>query len=179
MEACYEGVMYHKHMKIVRHIFETYLSVVENSVGSNMFRHVWADFDGKRRDTMNGGETSCAFFVSGVLAMFNVIEKAHAVVPSVVDDMVKSGWRKVGKPLKGDVLVWEDLISAPGEPAMPHIGFYVGDEKAISTSWHVKTPILHDYLCRDFEERQIVAIYRGKHLMPDNLKVIEEEIKQV
>lgn len=166
-------------MKIVRHVFETYLSVIEGSVGTNMFRHVWADFDGERRDTMNDGGTSCAFYVSGVLAMFNVIEKPSSTIQSVVDNILKAGWQKVEEPEAGDVIIWEPKVYPPVEEAQEHIGFYVRSEKAISTSWRTKTPILHDYMFRDYEERKIVGIYRGKHLMPDDIKVIEEEQKQV
>lgn len=153
--------------------------MIKGSVGSNAYQHIWADFDGIRKDTMEDGRASCAFFVSGILAMFNVIDKYHSIVPNVVEAMIKAGWQKVEAPKAGDVLVWDDKVVESGEPAVPHMGFYIGEEKAVSNSASSRAPAVHDYLFRDHEERQIIAIYRGKHLMPDDEKIVEESQKQV
>lgn len=161
-------------MKITRHIFETYVSMIEGSVGSNMFRHFWADFDEERRDTMQDGWTSCAFFVSSVLTIFKAIDGPHSTVISTEEALEKTGWQKVTEPEAGDVLVWEPRQATSEDPEMDHIGFYVGDEMAVSTSWRARTPVKHDYMYRDGAQRAITAIYRGKSLMPDNIKTIDD-----
>lgn len=158
-------------MKITRFVFENYLAMINNSVGTNMFRNYYADFDGVRRDTMNDGETSCAFYVSAVLTIFGAFKSTSSTVTGVVNKLEEAGWQKVDTPEPGDVLVWEKMVYDDEEHE--HIGFYVGDEKAISTSAKAKTPIKHDWLFRDSEERKITAIYRGKHLMPNDIKIIE------
>jgi hypothetical protein len=57
---------------------------------------------------------------------------------------------------------------------MPHIGFYIGNERAISNSSTQRVPIEHDWRFRETRERTVTAIYRGKHLMPDNIKIVED-----
>lgn len=162
-------------MKIERHIFDTYLAVVRGSIGSNMFRHTYASFDGEQRDTMEDGWKSCAFHVSAILKMFGAIDKTHSTVASTVEALKAANWQAVDidKPQPGDVLVWDKLVLEPGDEPVDHIGFYVGDNKAISNSWRARTPIEHDWLCRDHVERPVVAIYRGQHLMPDDIKHID------
>lgn len=138
-----------------------------------MFRNYYADFDGVRRDTMNDGETSCAFYVSAVLTIFGAFNCTSSTVMGVVKKLEEAGWEKVDTPEPGDVLVWEK-VAFNGEEH-EHIGFYVGDEEAISTSTSLKTPVRHDWLFRDHAERKITSIYRGKHLMPDNVKIVEDK----
>lgn len=158
-------------MKITRFVFENYLAMINNSVGTKMFRNYYADFDGERRDTMNDGEISCAFYVSGILTIFGVIDSTSSTVEGLAKKLEETGWQKVETPEPGDVLVWEKKIFDNEEHA--HTGFYIGEEKAISTSVKTKTPTKHDWLSRDNEERKITAIYRGKHLMPNDIKIIE------
>lgn len=158
-------------MKITRFIFENYLAMINNSVGTSMFRNYYADFEGVRKDTMNNGETSCAFYVSGILTIFGVISNTSSTVEGLVKKLEETGWQKVDNPETGDVLVWEKIIFDNEDHA--HIGFYIGEEKAISTNTKAKTPVKHDWLFRDYKERKITAIYRGRNLMPDNIKIIE------
>lgn len=160
-------------MVITRHIFDTYLSVIEGSVGANMFRHFWADFDGELRDTMQDGWTSSAFFVSSILMMFSTITSLSSTVKSLEEKLVENNWKQVKTPEAGDILIWEESKPTPKDLAMAHVGFYIGEKRAISASWRAKTPIEHDWLFRESKERKIVSIYRGKHLMPDNIKTLQ------
>ena len=138
-----------------------------------MFRHFWADFDNQERDTMEDGWKSCAFFVTSLLTMFGALDRPHSTVKSSIEALEKYGWQKVTEPKPGDVLIWEDTKPTPDDEAVPHVGFYIGQEQAVSTSWQQKTPIKHDWLFRDFTERAVTVIYRGKHLMPDDIKITE------
>jgi hypothetical protein len=144
--------------------------MVNNSIGTNMFRNFYADFDGTRRDTMQDGEVSGAFFVSSILTIFNAIKKPSSTVESVIANMQEAGWEEVDNPEAGDVLVWEKIV-VDGEE-YPQIGFYVGEDMAISVSSKMKSPFKHDWKYRDYSERSVTTIYRGKHLMPDDIKEI-------
>jgi hypothetical protein len=57
-------------------------------------------------------------------------------------DLVESGWQLVDQPQTGDVLIWE----AQGFDAGPqeHIGFSIGNGRAVSLSWQEKVPVEHD-----------------------------------
>lgn len=161
-------------MTIERDIFRTYLSVIKGSVGTNMFRHFYARIDGEETDTMEDGLKACAFYVSSVLAVFGVLDKPHSLVSSLVAAIEKAGWQKVESgPEPGDVLVWEPARPTPEDEPIDHIGFYIGEERAISNLWRERTPGEHDWLFRGSSERQVVAIYRGKHLMPVDVKTVE------
>jgi len=122
---------------------KTYIQVLHNSVGSNLFRNFYVKSPEKGEfDALDDGENSCAFFVSSVLVIFKRLKAVHGTVESTIKDLVDSGWVEVGKPKAGDVLVWEAVQFDDG--LKEHIGFSVGNDKAISVSWKKKTPIEHD-----------------------------------
>lgn len=127
---------------------ETLLAMIRNSVGTNQYRNVFIlGSNGEIEDATLDGALSCASFVSGVLAGIGLIDRGHATVASTVANLEKAGWSKIelGKDLvAGDVLVWEKQLS-DGENSHNHIGFYIGDGRAISNSESQKTPIEHDW----------------------------------
>ncbi len=147
--------------KPVRRYFKTYMQVIHNSIGSNLFRNFYVhtgesgDFD-----ALDDGNNSCAFFVSAILVLFKQLEGIHGTVEGTVNDLLVSGWVEVDKPQEGDVLVWEARQFDDG--LKEHIGFSLGSDRAISTSWAKKTPIEHDL---NFGEsnRKLTRIFR----MPD------------
>lgn len=106
--------------------------MIENSVGTNMFRNLYAEVDGERKDLTRDGDVSCANFVSTVLHRFDLIKEPHVTVRGTERDMKNSGWEEIGEPRKGCVLVWEAADFGAGEKH-PHIGFYIGEESAVST----------------------------------------------
>ena len=124
--------------------FKTYLQVVRNAVGTSMFRNFYVQTaDGKEMDAMSDGSNSGAFFVSAILTLFHKLVGVHGTVSSTVKDLEKSDWEVVSKDdlQAGDVLVWEALKL---EGTMyTHIGFYVGDDRAISASWTEKKVVEH------------------------------------
>jgi hypothetical protein len=139
--------------------FKTMMKVVENSVGTNMFRNFYAHVDGVEQDVMRDGELSCAFFVSSILTMFGMIERIHGTVDGTVHDMVAQGWKKIDTMETGAVIVWEALIDGSGEKHK-HIGFVVGENTAISNNSIIKVPFKHSIdMSESGKPRKIEAIY--------------------
>lgn len=107
-------------------IIQTYLSMIRSSVGTTMFRHVFAEADGVRKDLLEDGQLSCAFYVSSMLSMFHLIGAQHTTVASTVKDLLEHGWREIVDPREGCVLVWESQVQKPGSGPHEHIGLYGG-----------------------------------------------------
>lgn len=124
---------------------KTYLQTIENSVGTEMFKHMYASVDGgQEQDILKNGELSCAFYVSSVLVIFDLIQELHTTVESTVEELIEAGWQKLSglesaKP--GAVIVWEGVEYSDGPHK--HIGFYLGDDQAISNSWSQGVPKSH------------------------------------
>jgi hypothetical protein len=137
---------------------KTYLGMITNSVGTEMFRNWYVETPEQGEfDAMQDGENSSAFFVSGLLKMLDKLAAIHGTVDSTVRDLQESGWQTVGQSMPGDVLIWE--AQRFGDRDQRHIGFYVGDGRAVSTSWTEKKVVVHDYKF-DAQNRQIMEIYR-------------------
>ena len=131
--------------KIVKPLLrDTYLAVINNSVGTAMFRNFYAEVDGVRSDIMRDGDLSCAFYVSAVLKMFGYISRLHGTVDGAVEDMRTSGWVDTKEPKPGDVIVWEKKKFDNGEEHN-HMGFYLGENKAISNSDRERVPVIHEF----------------------------------
>jgi hypothetical protein len=137
-------------------IQETYLAVLANSVGCNTFRTLYAEVAGVRQDITRDGELSCAFFVSSILKIFDWVKGVHGTVAGTVRDLEQSGWQVAPEPSPGTILVWEAQVDEAGE-THAHIGFYLGDQRAVSNSSKERTPQQHHYTYHD--SRKIVAIY--------------------
>lgn len=146
--------MQNNKQKITPLIFDTYLVVIKNSVGSKLFRNFYAKVNGKKTDIMRNGELSCAFYISSVLALFKFIKKVHGTVDSTVKDLKESGWTQVSKPKIGSVLVWERIDFEDGD-AHKHIGFFVGGNKAISNSYKLGYPVEHNW---DFNDKRKIDL---------------------
>ena len=123
---------------------ESYIKAIMNSVGSNLFRNLFASVNGKKKDILEDGALSCAAYVSSILYLFKLIADTHATVKGTVADLVKSGWTKTKKPREGAVLVWE-AKEFGNSGAHKHIGFYIGKNKAISNSFKKYHPISHHW----------------------------------
>ena len=116
---------------VVPILLDNYLALVRNSIGSNLFRNLYAEVNGQRRDITNNGELSCAFFVSSILTILKLIKELHLTVDATVRDLQESGWVAVREPKPGCVLVWEKKKRVDGKE-FPHIGVYIGNDIAIS-----------------------------------------------
>ena len=137
-----------------RLIKETYLACIRNSVGTKMFRNFFLKENGKVFDATENGNLSCAFYVSGLLRMINLIESVHGTVEGIREDLERSGWEKVEEPIPGDVIIWEaDESPDPHK----HIGFYLGINLAVSNSSIKRQVAKHDWT---FDAtRKVEAIY--------------------
>jgi len=131
-----------KKEKVVPIIFDTYLAVIKNGVGSNAFRNFYAKVNDKKTDITENGNLSCAWFVSSMVYQFKLMKSPHLTVDGTVEDLEKSGWKKIKEPRIGSVLVWKknDFGS---KKFHKHIGFCVGNDKAISNSSKTRHPIEH------------------------------------
>lgn len=134
-----------KKQKLKFDFLGTYLAAIKNSVGSKFFRNMYVWNDKKRIDVLENGNLSCAYFVSTILKHFDLIKKVHSTVKNTVKDAKKSGWKITAKPKIGNVLVYEEKYFPESGNQHMHIGFYIGNKKAISTSSKFKTPIIHGW----------------------------------
>ncbi len=141
-------------------LFDTYMSRIKNSVDSKIFQNLYAKYNNIKRDILDGGDLSCAMFVSSILFWCKIIGDIHTTVTSTVKDMEKSGWYKIKNKKIGAVLVWEPEEFSDGLHA--HIGFYIGNNQAISNSSIYKVPKVHHYATSN--NRKIIAIYWNKKL---------------
>ncbi len=147
---------------------KSYLQLIKNSVGSKMFRNFYVQTaEAGEFDALANGDNACAFFVSAVLHLFKKLHDFHGTVASTTADLEKSGWRKVTEPKPGDVLVWEARDFADGRHE--HIGFYIGNKQAISTSMEGGTVIKHDQNFGD-AKRPFKQIYRMSRWENDSPK---------
>lgn len=138
-----EGNNSNEQKKVTPLLFDTYMAMVENSIGTNMFRTAYAEVGGEKKDvTINGG-LSCAFFVSSVLVILKLIKEMHITVAGTVRDLENSGWVEIPEPRMGAVVVWKIFDSGDGDPH-PHIGFSLGGSDVISNSKENGSPRKHD-----------------------------------
>ena len=156
-----------KKQKVIPILFDTYIAVIKNSVGSKIFRNSYAKVNGKKIDILKNGELSCAFFVSSVLALFPLFElikcPPHSTVDGTLKDLQQSGWQKIKKPKIGSIIVW-----GKNHNSHKHIGFYIGNNKAISTnSFRKGQPVIHHWtygIKRNKPGRKVEAIFYNKKL---------------
>lgn len=134
---------------------ETYLAAVKNSVGSNMFRNLYAKVDGEEKDITENGNLSCAFFVSAILVIFKLISEVHATVNGTLRDLKILGWTEINEPRVGAILVWAQKDFGIGGKHR-HIGFYIGDGKAVSNNSEKGCPVEHDW--SEYDNRKIETI---------------------
>ncbi len=139
-------------------IYNSYVKMVRNAVGTKMFRNLYLEIKDRRIDIAKNGKLSCAFFVSNVLLIWGLISEGHTNVSSTTRDMLKNGWKKIlkNKVKPGDVIVWEKT-KTPNGTFHYHNGFYVGNKKAISNDSEKAMPVIHSW---DYNgKRKIIAVY--------------------
>jgi len=162
-------------MIISQRLFDSYLAMIRNSIGSKAYKNFFAEYDGELKDGLEDGKLSCAFFVSSVLAIWGAIDRPHATVDNTVKAMKKAGWRQMPEnttPEPGDVLIWEPIVVEKGDVPNEHCGFYLEVGRAVSTSFKKKEVVEHDWQFKDSGGRLVTAIYRGKLLMPNRTKEV-------
>jgi len=155
-------------------IFYAYIEALFSSVGSKEYRNLYLDIgDGRgMRDILEDGNLSCAYFPSSILLPFKLINKKHATVSGMLNDMLfdmwrKGSWERIKEPRVGSVLVWEKMTHASGN-THAHIGFYAAHHTALSHRSEWRTPILHHWTFGVDERvrpiRKVERIYWNKKL---------------
>ncbi len=132
-------------------IRENYLNVARATVGSKMFRTLFYKIGDKKIDVLRNGDLSCAFFVSAILKLFNVIDHVHTTVVATEKNLMVRGWKPIKRPLPGAVIVWGAKTFKSGE-THKHIGFYLGAAKAVSNSSKKRSPKIHAWDYRSIEK---------------------------
>lgn len=147
--------------KFQRLNFKTYLQVIHNSIGSNMFRNFYVKSVSKVEfDALGDGDNSCAFYVSSILVIFKQLNRIHGTIESTIKDLHESGWIEVNRSKPGDILIWESQQFSDG--VKEHMGFSIGNGKAVSTSAKQKTPVEHDQHFGN-TKRNIIHIFRASN----------------
>lgn len=136
--------------------FDTYLAVVRNSVGTNSFKNFYALVFGGRKDILEDGRLSCAYFVSSVLHQFQLMKTPHTGINGTVSDMEESGWIKIAESREGAVILWEEKEDGRRE-RHKHLGFYMGNDAAISNNEEEGVPVVHHWTYNN--GRGVEAIY--------------------
>jgi hypothetical protein len=154
-----------KPTKVKPLLLSTLIAVVEKSPGTNMFQTIYAEVNGKKTDITKDGDLSCAFFVSGILSMFDLADRVHATVKGTVKAMETAGWKETKKLKPGVVIKWGP--STDGSFTHDHLGFYLGDDQAISNIHYRRTPGRHHFTFGKEgigRHRPILAIYHHPKL---------------
>ena len=137
-------------------LYRSYLSLIEKAPGTEMFQSFYMKEDDKHQDILEGGEKSCAFFVSSILKICNLLSEIHTTVPGLKNSLEAEGWLQVNllDMKAGDVLIWE------WNGQLGHVGFALDHQMAVSNNSEAKTPIKHRW---DFNgKREAVTIFRWK-----------------
>jgi hypothetical protein len=135
---------------------KTLLKLIENSVGTKLFRNNYFFVDDKSKDLLRNGELSCAFYVSSILYLLKLIKDIHATVQGTIKDMEESDWYEIKKPKKGAVILWDK-----DKTGHYHIGFYWNKKRAVSNVSSKKSPNFHPL---NYKNRKILAFYFHKEL---------------
>ena len=139
---------------------ETYLARITNSIGSQTYRSIYVVNNGVIVDILEEGNLACAHFVSAILQNSGLLPSVHATVAGLEVALQKAGWYKTDTLEVGVVIIWEASTAQHGHP---HIGFYVGNNAAISNSSKRKKIVKHDIRFGK-EQRSIQALYTHKLL---------------
>ncbi len=124
---------------------ETLLAMIEGSIGSNQYLRLFVYDSEKRttRDVIENGRFPCAFFASAMLKVLSLIQKdTHTMVTHTIEDLIGSGWYQIDQFRRGAVIVWGPKVASDGNPHK-HIGFYVGENMAVSTDGVTGVPTKH------------------------------------
>ena len=134
---------------------EEFLEYIKSRIGSKEYRNLIIS----GIDYLKNGQLSCAVFVSSVLKHFDLIDDSHGTVKVTVHNMKLFRWQKIllEDIEPGDVIIWEKNKSGHY-----HIGFYIGNDMAISNCWKERMPIEHDFKFRNDKlkkkERKIIKV---------------------
>lgn len=136
-----------------RLVHKNVMATIHALVGVRLFQHIYVrdKRDGRQFDALDDGQGACAYVVSGVLALFGLIDRPHATVATTIDHMLQSGWVKTDTPHPGDVVQWPALHDNM------HLAFYIGNNKVIGNSAKERVPAEYGITLGD--GREPIAFY--------------------
>jgi len=124
-------------------VFESYLEMIKNSVGSKMFQSVFVHDGDNVVDVTDKGDLACANYVSSVLSHFRLIAcPFYTTVDKTLEDMILSGWVPCDAAVAGAVVVWKGKACSDGL-SHKHIGFCLDETQAVSNCPVEKAPLKH------------------------------------
>lgn len=105
----------------------------------------------KLMDVANGGDDSCAAFISHVLVKTGLLSRTRSTVHTLLDAVEQRGWEPTTEQVVGGIALWgfrEDVTPAAGQ-IYGHVGFYVGNDTCISHSSIEFVPVQHPPILSD------------------------------
>jgi len=122
----------------------SYLQLIENSYRTRLFQNFFACVDGEETEILDGGDKSCALYLSGILCMFGLLPRVDVTVRRTLSLMEENGWFETHELKEGCVIVYKEKMYGESNPRM-HMGFYMGGTKAMSNNGDHRTPNPHLY----------------------------------
>lgn len=128
---------------------KNYISTINNAVGTNLFKNLYMlDDNGVEFDAADGGNRSCALFVSGILKMFSRIDNMHATASGTLKAVSSSSsWVQTSNPVAGDIIFWAKTPNTTG-----HVGFFIDNNTAVSINDNEGLASVHNLVLRDGRE---------------------------
>ncbi len=129
----------------------TYLAAIKGSVDARMFRESHFKIRGKDIEVLEHGNLACAFYVSSLLKIFDLISELHTTVNAVEKDLLTSGWKDIPTPRIGCVVIYSLKVTSPNGKAHRHLGFYIGGGTVIDNNALKGAPMRHRWKYRPVE----------------------------
>lgn len=124
---------------------KNYLYTIKNAEGSKLFRNLFIleETDGRqvKKDILENGELSCAYFVTSILKLFNLIGEIHTTVAGTLKELQNQDkWTEVSllDIQAGDIVFWKN------QDGYGHVGFAISKTQGISNSTEKRKPKKHD-----------------------------------
>lgn len=128
----------------------TYLHIIRSSVGTPMFRQCFFNIRGRRSEVLGNGKLACAFFVSSVLKIFDLISELHTTVDETERDLFRNGWQRISRPRVGCIVIYKPQKFPSGE-IHRHIGFYIGNGYVVDNNSVRRSPGMRRWNFRPVE----------------------------
>jgi hypothetical protein len=126
------------------HLFETYLAMIKNSVGSRQYQCLFVHEE-IPRDVIENGRFACAYFASAICSLNTLIAGGiHTTVVETIADLILSGAYQIQEPVPGAIIIWGPKLASDSK-LHKHIGFYIGDDLAVSTDGITGIPTTHHF----------------------------------
>lgn len=110
----------------------SFLAMVRNSVGTEMFRNLYRETPDGPEDVIFDGDLACAFSISAILSTFGLIKGGiHTTVDATIWDLVHSGWKVCDTPSAGAVVLWGEKMGDDGR-THKHLGICIDTKCALN-----------------------------------------------